>query len=259
MFRKLKAAMTGGGTTVETTLHGADVRPGESVAGEVHIVGGEIRQDIQYLKVALAARVEVESGDVEHDATQEFAVQRLTESFTLEPGAEHRVPFSLTVPWETPFNVVDGRTLPQVRIGLATELEIARSVDKGDLDPLRIHPLAAQETILQALVRAGLRFKHADLEKGSIRGATLPFYGEFEFSPPDRFRHVFNEVEVTFLTRAGSMDVILEGDRRGGFLSEGSDEFSRFEVDFASAGSVDWVSVITKQLEHLGRRRGLFG
>ena len=73
-----------------------------------------------------------------------------------------------------------------MNIGVTTELEIARAVDSGDLDPINVHPLPAQQAILDAFIQLGFRFKSADMERGHIRGTRqrLPFYQEIEFFPP---------------------------------------------------------------------------
>lgn len=183
VFKRLKARF-GGGTTVETTVHTPVAQPGGALEGVVDIVGGEFEQEIKYLALALVARVEVETDDGEHHADQSFAEQRVHGAFTLHPTERKSVPFFLHLPLETPFNVLGGRELPGVRIGVRTELEIAKSADKGDFDPIRVAPLPAQERILAAFERIGCRFRNSDLERGRIHGATLPFYQELEFAPP---------------------------------------------------------------------------
>jgi sporulation-control protein len=259
MFRRLKARVTGGGTTVETTLREADVRPGATVEGEIHVVGGDVEQDISYLQVSIAARVEVETDDGEHETTIDVAEHRVTDRWALAPGEEHRFPFALGVPVETPFNVLRGESLPGVRLGLRTELEIARSVDRGDLDPLRIHPLPAQEAVMDALLGLGFTFKRADLERGTLHGATLPFFQELEFAPSRQYRGQLNELEVTFAARRGATEVILEADKRGGLLSEGRDAFRRFTIEDAELDRLDVTGVLEQELQEIARRRGIFG
>ncbi|HXV93599.1 MAG TPA: sporulation protein [Pseudonocardia sp.] len=258
MFKKLRAAF-GGGTTVETTVHTPVAQPGGALDGVVDVVGGEFEQEIKYLELALEARVEVETDDAEFQSDQKFAGWHVMGAFTLHPGERRSVPFSLPLPLETPFNVVGGRDLPGVRLGLRTELEIARSLDKGDLDPVRVAPLPAQERILLALDRIGCRFKGADLERGRIMGSNLNFYQEIEYFPPPEFARGISELELTFLAGPHSMDVLLEGDRRGGFLDAGGDRVHRFTVGYDTVHQQDWESIMRQQLHELGRRRGLFG
>ena len=259
MFKKLKARVTGGGTTVETTLRDPNVRPGETVEGEIHIVGGEVEQAIEYLAVSLTARVEVETDDGEHAANIDVAQQKVTGQWELRPGEEHRHPFALTLPVETPFNVYRGQAVPGVTLGLRTELEIAKSVDKGDVDPLQVHPLPAQEQILDAFLALGFRFKTADLERGTLPGATLPFFQEVELMPSQQYRGQLNELELTFLSRADATEVILEADKPGGLFSEGRDAFRRFSVDHAEIARLDLQGLLQHHLQEIARKRGIFG
>lgn len=167
-----------------------NVVPGGVVQGEVRIQGGSVNQQIEGLSVGLQAKVEVESGDQEYKQDIEFTKLRLGGAFELQAGAVHAVPFGLEIPWETPVTTIDGQTLRGMHIGVTTELEIARAVDSGDLDPINVHPLPAQKAILDAFIQLGFRFKNADLERGHIRGTRqkLPFYQEIEFFPPSQYR-----------------------------------------------------------------------
>jgi sporulation-control protein len=258
VFRRLKAVF-GGGTTVETTVHTPLAQPGGVLEGAVEIVGGEVEQEIRYLALALVARVEVETQDGEYLQDRTFAEQAVHGAFTLRPGERRNVPFVLVLPLETPFNVLRDRDLPGVRLGLRTELEIARSTDKGDFDPIRVAPLPAQQRVLDALERIGCRLRRADLEKGRVPGAALDFYQEVEYTPPPQFAGRLKELEVTFLTREHDMDVLLEGDRRGGFLDAGGDRVHRLRIGYDALDAEDWEAVLREHLEELGRRRGLFG
>lgn len=257
MFKKLKG-MFGGGTKVETTIHTPSAQPGGVIEGVVDIVGGEQEQQIKYLALGLVATVEVETEDSEYNSEQKFAELRVTGEFVLQPGAQHQVPFQFPLPVETPFNLLGNQELHGVKLGLRTELEIAKSLDKGDRDSIRVAPLPAQHRILAAFDRIGFHLKGADLERGRIPGASLPFYQELEFAPGPEFAGRVNELEVTFVAGPQTMDVLLEVDNRGGLISQGHDAVQRFTVDYASVDHHDWESVLRDQLHHLAQRRGLF-
>ena len=128
------------------------------------------------------------------------------------------------MPWETPITEVYGQHLHGMTMGLRTELEVARAVDKGDLDAVAVHPLPAQERILDALVRLGFRFQQADVERGRIHGVqqTLPFYQEIEFYPAPQYAGAINQLELTFVATPQQLQVVLEIDKRGGLLHRGS-------------------------------------
>lgn len=249
-----------GGPSVETVLTNANVYPGGKLEGVVHLQGGDHVSDIEYVALGLQTRVEVESGDSEWSQNQEFYRRAITGRFQLQPGARHDLPFQFEVPLETPITHVYGQFLHGMTMGLRTELEIARAVDKSDLDPFAVHPLPAQERILDGLSRLGFRFKRADLERGHIRGAhqTLPFYQEIEFYPAPQYARAINELELTFIATPHALEVILEIDKRGGMFTEGHDSYGFFTVDYASAERTDWSRELDGWLHQAGQRRGLF-
>ncbi|NEE06149.1 sporulation protein, partial [Streptomyces sp. SID7499] len=147
----------------------------------------------------------------------EFTKLNLGGAFEVQAGAVHVVPFGLEIPWETPITMFGGQQLRGMNIGVTTELEIARALDSGDLDPINVHPLPAQEAILNAFRQLGFGFRSADMERGHIRGTRqrLPFYQEIEFVPPAQYRGL-HQVELTFVADDREMDVVLEMDKKPG-------------------------------------------
>ncbi|MDX2558031.1 sporulation protein [Streptomyces sp. TX20-6-3] len=255
-FKKLLASLGAGGATVETVLTEENVVPGGVVQGEVRIQGGSVDQQIEGLSVGLQARVEVEGGDQEHKQDIEFVKVRLGGAFEVKAGAVHVVPFGLEIPWETPVTTVSGQQLRGMNIGVTTELEIARAVDSGDLDPVNVHPLPAQQAILDAFLQLGFRFKSADMERGHIRGTRqkLPFYQEIEFFAPQQYRGL-NQVEVSFVADDREMDVVLEMDKKPGLFGEGSDSFRAFKVGLHDFHATDWAAYLNQWLAEVGGRR----
>ncbi|MEU0372237.1 sporulation protein [Streptomyces sp. NPDC006283] len=255
-FKRLLASMGAGGASVETELTEANVVPGGVVQGEVRIQGGSVDQQIEGLSVGLQARVEVEGGDQEVKQDIEFTKQRLGGAFEVKAGAVHVVPFGLEIPWETPITTIEGQLLRGMEIGVTTELEIARAVDSGDLDPINVHPLPAQQAILDAFIQLGFRFKSADMERGHIRGTRqrLPFYQEIEFLPPQQYRGL-NQVELTFVADEREMDVVLEMDKKPGLFSESSDSYKAFKVGHHDFASTDWAAYLNQWLADVGGRR----
>ncbi|WP_328402241.1 sporulation protein [Streptomyces sp. NBC_00390] len=255
-FKKLLASLGAGGASVETVLTEQNVVPGGVVQGEVRIQGGSVDQQIEGLSVGLQARVEVEGGDQEVKQDIEFTKLRLGGAFEVKAGAVHVVPFGLEIPWETPVTSIQGQQLRGMNIGVITELEIARAVDSGDLDPINVHPLPSQQAILDAFIQLGFRFKSADMERGQIRGTRqrLPFYQEIEFFPPQQYRGL-NQVELTFVADNHEMDVILEMDKKPGLFSESSDSYKAFKVGHHDFQSTDWAAYLNQWLADVGGRR----
>jgi sporulation-control protein len=263
-FKKMLASLGAGGASVETELHQADVTPGGVVQGSVRVQGGSVEQRIQGLTVGLQARVEVErtdsqGNDTEHHQNIEFHTQQIGGEFVVQPGAVHDVPFSLEVPWETPVTTFMGRQLTGMNVGVTTELQIARAVDKGDLDPVNVHPLPAQEALLDAFGRLGFAFRSADLEKGTIRHTRqrLPFYQEIEFRTPEQYRGL-KQVELTFIADGSEMDVVLEMDKKPGLFSEGSDTYRSFTMSLHAFEQTDWAQYLHQWLAEVGGKRNWF-
>ena len=260
VFKKMLRAMGVGGPSVETVLASPDCRPGGYLEGRIQVIGGDHAVDVEYVAIGLLTRVEVESGDSEYNTDQEFHRQRLTGSFRLDPKTRYDVAFRFDVPWETPITEVYGQHLHGMTMGLTTELEIARAVDKSDLDVVAVHPLPAQERILEALLRLGFRFSRADVERGRVYGAQqrLPFYQEIEFYPPPAYAGGINQLELTFLPTPDRLQVVLEIDKRGGVFTEGHDAFGSFDVDYATVDQIDWAGRLDEWLRQSAGRRGLF-
>jgi sporulation-control protein len=258
-FKKLLASMGAGGASVETVLMEPNVVPGGVVQGEVRIQGGSVAQQIEGLSVGLQAKVEVESGDEEYNQNIRFHQERIAGAFEVQPGQVFAAPFGLQVPWETPITMFEGRHLHGMSVGVCTELEIARALDAGDLDPVNVHPVPAQQAILDAFGQLGFRFKAADLERGHVRGTRqrLPFYQEIEFHAPSHYRGL-NEVELTFVADGDEMDVVLEMDKKPGLFSEGSDAYRAFTVPMASFHTTDWAGYLNEWLAEVGGRRNWF-
>jgi sporulation-control protein len=258
-FKKMLASLGAGGASVETVLTQPDVVPGGVVQGEVRIKGGSVDQQIEGLSVGLQARVEVESGDSEYKQDIEFHRQQIGGAFQLTPGAVYTVPFALEIPWETPVTTFLGRHLTGMNLGVTTELQIARAVDSGDLDPVNVHPLPAQQALLDAFGQLGFAFRSADLERGAVRGTRqrLPFYQEIEFQAPSQYRGL-NQVELTFVADGQEMDVVLEMDKKPGLFSEGSDTFRSFTMGLHTYQQTDWAGYLNQWLAEVGGKRNWF-
>jgi sporulation-control protein len=258
VFKKMMRAFGVGGPSVDTVLANPNTRPGLALDGQVRILGGDHDVTVEQVVLGLVTRVESEHGD----GFTEFFRLPVSGPFLLGKGEQRDLPFSFPVPWETPITDVYGRRLHGMTMGLRTELAVAKAVDKGDLDEVAVHPLPAQERILDAFARLGFRFARADLEHGGIYGVLqeLPFYQEIEFHPAPRYADAINEVEVTFIADPAGVEVILEFDKRGGFLAPGHDAYGRFRVSHADADTMDWTAVVESWVaEAAGRYQGLRG
>ncbi|WP_411083331.1 sporulation protein [Streptomyces sp. cmx-18-6] len=240
VFKKLLGALGVGGPSVDTVLQPGPALPGGPLSGEVRLRGGGSDVTVERISLLLVARVEADGHDEEREGTVVLEQFTVGGGFRLTEGAELAVPFTVTLPWETPVTELHGQPLGPV-LGIRTELEVAGARDKGDLDPLAVAPLPAQEAILEAFGQLGYGFTSADLELGHIRGTgqRLPCYQEIEIVPPAGQGHAVNEIEVTFLAAPGGMEVVIEADKRAGLFSEGHDTVHRFTTSHHAVAQAD--------------------
>ncbi|MFF5343524.1 sporulation protein [Streptomyces althioticus] len=255
VFKRLLGSLGVGGPTVDTVLDPGAVRPGGTLTGQVHLEGGQTDFDIEHITLELVARVEAEHAEGESEGVVAFERFTVGGGFRLATGRRHSVPFTVTLPWETPVTELHGQQLGII-LGVRTELAVAGARDKGDLDQLSIAPLPVQEVILEAFGQLGFGFRSADLEYGHIAGTgqQLPFHQEIELTPAPQYAHQVNEIEVTFLANPGGVEVVLEADKRGGLFSGGHDALTRFTVGHHD--SRDWAAEVDAWVRQLTERHG---
>jgi sporulation-control protein len=260
VFKRLLGSLGVGGPTVDTVFDPGAVLPGGALSGQVHLKGGDTDFTIEHITLELVARIEAEHDGGESEGAVVFDRFIVGGNFHIAAGELHSVPFSVMVPWETPVTELHGQPLGIV-LGVRTELAVAGAKDKGDLDPLAVRPLPAQEAILEALGQLGFGFKSADLELGRIGGTgqQLPFYQEIELAPAPQYAHQMNEIEVTFLAGPGGLEVVLEADKRGGFFSEGHDAVTRFTVNHHGVEQINWNAEVDSWIRQLVEHRASYG
>ncbi|MFE0800537.1 sporulation protein [Streptomyces sp. NPDC058812] len=261
VFKRLLGSLGVGGPTVDTVLDPGAARPGSALPGHVHLVGGTADHDVEHVALELVARVEAERGDHGEGEGVVFGRHTVGGDFRLAAGERRSVPFTVPLPWETPVTELYGQPLGIV-LGVRTELAVADARDKGDLDPLTVAPLPAQEAVLEAFGQLGFGFRSADLEYGRIGGTgqQLPFYQEIELTPPPRYADQVNEIELTFLAVSGALEVVLEADKRGGPFSDGHDALSRFTVPHEGpTGPQDWNALVDGWVQELVEHRASYG
>ncbi|MFC9060599.1 sporulation protein [Streptomyces sp. NPDC057074] len=258
VFKRLLGSLGVGAPTVDTVLDPAPVLPGGALGGQVHLKGGQADFDIEHITLDLVARVEAEHEEGESEGVVVFDRFTVGGGFRLAAEESRGVPFSVTLPWETPVTELYGQPLGIV-LGVRTELAVAGAKDRGDLDQLTVGPLPAQEAILEALGQLGFGFKSADLEYGHIGGTgqRLPFYQEIELTPASRYAHQVNEIELTFLANPAGLEVVLEADKRGGLFSSGHDALTRFTVGHHD--NRDWAAEVDGWIRQLVEHRSAHG
>ncbi|MDT0302997.1 sporulation protein [Streptomonospora wellingtoniae] len=261
-FKRILAAIGIGGPSIDTVVTQAQARPGRQLEGHIDLAGGEVDADIDEIAVSLAARVQVEIGDSEGEVTREFSRVVVSGAFRLGAGENRRIPFTYPVSLQSPLTDAGGGPLPRATLGLSTDVVIGGQPDKGDLDPVRIHPLPAQDRVLEAAHRLGFRLAKTDIEQGRLAGTRqeFPMYQELEFKAAPQFRGRMNEMELSFVADEQGVDVVIEVDKRGGLFTESQDRFAKFRIEHAQADQPgDWAPMLAETVESMLKRRGLFG
>ncbi|MGQ4600534.1 sporulation protein [Nocardia sp. R6R-6] len=252
MFKKLLAAAGVGGAEVETELFTPGVQPGGTVEGMVRLRGGQVAQEIASVAVEFVTRAEQEYED--HEGVRDIAFGRtgVYGSLHLSAGAMLEFRFAARAPMETPITFYNGRHLPGTVVALRTIVAIQDAVDAADTDPIGVGALPAQHVLLEAVERLGFHLRSADVEAGRVHNTPqrLPFYQEIEFAGSPRYPRL-NQLEVTFVPTESGMSVVLEADKRGGWISEGRDVFDALWVDYQHLGGVDWAGELHHRLERL--------
>jgi sporulation-control protein len=208
MFRKLLASVGIGNARIETHLHNNTTAPGGTITGEVHIMGGDVEQDIEALYLFLVTRYtrEYDDSKMTHDHT--IGQYPLTQRFKLQPGAQQRIPFSINLPLDTPL------TMGHQPVFIRTGLSISGGVDAGDVDQLQIQPHPSQATIIQAIQQIGFQLYTVHNEYNSRWRGPYPFVQELEFKPYGHQSFHIEELEVVLDLQDYGVDVYLEIDKR---------------------------------------------
>ncbi|WP_103503137.1 MULTISPECIES: sporulation protein [unclassified Streptomyces] len=230
VFKRLLGALGVGGPTVDTVLSGPGT-PGGSVQGEVHVQGGEAEFEIQQIVLELVATPQPApaqqgggpmggmgggmGGGGGQGKPVVFGREVVAGGFRIAAGEKRSLPFSMALPAETPFTELYGQPLG-LELGVRTELAIAAAKDSGDLDPLAVSALPAQEAALEALGQLGFGFAKTVLVPGPVAGAQyqeLPFHQELMLSAAPQYADQVQGLDLTLVATPQGVDVVLEADK----------------------------------------------
>jgi sporulation-control protein len=220
-FNKVFASIGIGAATVDTKLEKSSYQAGETAKGVVEIKGGSTSQTIDSIYLTLYTTYIRESDDKKYTDYAPIQKVQISEPFTIGENEKREIPFSFTLPFETPI------TYGNTRVWVATGLDIKNSVDPKDKDYIEIVPHNLINGILQSVQDLGFRIRKVECEQAPRRfRGRYPFIQEFEFVPVSGgYQRSLDEIELMFLNQSEEQaDVLIEVDRRarglGGFLAE---------------------------------------
>ena len=206
-FNKILASVGVGAATVDTRLHKAMYRPGDTLTGEVSVMGGAVDQQVDDIYLDLMTHYKQD----DHYLEVSLFHYRLMQKFTARAKQATTTPFTIQLPWETPI------TMGSFPVWIRTGLQVAGS-DPKDRDGLIVEPLPVQGMILQAVETLGFRMYKVDCEYSRKLGGKFPFVQEFEFKPwGGSYNWHIDEIEIVMAARPQGVEVLLNVDRRARF------------------------------------------
>lgn len=254
----------GAGMQVSTGLANPSTRPGLRLPGRVTLTAGRRDVPVGQVTVGLVTRVEPVGLDDPY-LLVEFGRTAATGGFLLAAGERRTIGFAAPLPWETPITVINDQVLRNVAVGLRTEVAVGAELDRGDLQGLFVHPLPVQERILTTLATLGFTLRQAGLQVGRLPGVrqSLPFHQKIGYWAAPLYAGPIGEVEVTFLTDAEGVEVILWLDRRLSLTGIAHASVSRFRVRHDRATGVagedeaGWVALVDGWLRYALKRHSV--
>ena len=225
-FGRLLSSIGVGAATVDTRLERDELVPGEEVRGVVDVKGGSSEQEVNGIRLEVQTHYKRVSGD--NTVTETATIERFPVSGhrTIAANSQEEIPFAFRLPHDTPL------TLGRSSVWIRTALDVRMALDPSDSDSVTVRPNHTMRFILESMDRLGFRMREVENEELPHRlRRRLPFGQELEFiAGSGEFRGRFDEIELLMFPSEGSVDLILQIDRRarglGSFLSEavGTDE-----------------------------------
>lgn len=228
MFKKLLASVGIGGATVDTVLQTENLKPNAEFQADIVIRGGDTEQTLSGLELRLMTEAKREG---EEGTTWEPVILdrwALHEEMTVAAHEEIIIPFTATLPTETPITEIQAQK-HQSHVWLETGLSIDMARDASDKDYLAIAPTPVIHMVLSAMDHCGYKLAKADVEVGYLNGANFSshsgIYQELEYKP--KGMGIFTkEVELSFITEDDHTHILMERDRR-----MGGDSYSSYSFD----------------------------
>lgn len=251
-FKKALASFGVGNAQVDTVLDNSTFRAGDTLTGRVEVKGGDVAQNIDAISLLLYTTYTKELNDSKFE--DEVVLERLqvSQPFTINAKEYKEIPFSLTLPYETPI------TMGKTRVWVHTGLDIAMAIDPTDKDFISVEPSILVTEVLNAVQALGFRLREVACEAAPARYRNrYPFVQEFEFVPTSgHFRGRLDELEVMFLSQsAHSVELLLQIDRKVRGLSSLFAEALDMDESFVrlSVSSQDIPSLTTKLQQLLSK------
>lgn len=234
-LKKMMSSVGIGNLTIDTQLQEAEVIAGHTLHGEVLIKGGKAAQQINSVGIELIAELYTEEGTHTYLTLSSCSVLGAIE---VAPESTARYPFSLQVPNDAPVSFGNSRVFAK------TQADISFALDPKDHDEVVIAPHPLQACAMAALEQLGFRFNEVIFEPAPYQmAARLPVLQVMEYKAMDgEFAGRVDEIDVCCVFHEQTMDVLLEIDRRAGWVAEAfehDESMVRLTVDLHDTPNVD--------------------
>jgi sporulation-control protein len=208
LFKKISANLLGiGGAQVDTILDESTYRPGDLVTGKVHVLGGEVAQEIDDMDLYVMANYQLDSG---YSQSIKIYSHRVLHRFTISPSESRSFPFQFQLPIDTPIS------LRTCTVWIKTNLDIKYGLDAKDNDQIVVQPHPWIEKMLRVMGQRKFELRIVDCEYAPFLKRRLPFIQEFEFRPDFSCKYIgkLKEIECIFFLEEKGMEILLEIDRK---------------------------------------------
>ncbi|MEU4658877.1 sporulation protein [Streptomyces sp. NPDC023723] len=242
MLTRILARAGGGPVDVDAQLLAGVIRPGDTVPGQVVVRGGLLSTEVQGFSFRVLASWPaspgVRAGDDE--VNRAFAYG----PYSIPRGEEVVVPFTVRLPWATPFTEVAGRALGAV-LELRTHVDDSALRTGSDDDLLHVSPLPLHEAVLDAFAGHGYTCEAGRLVEEWIPDVDQPFDFYQLLELRDRTTDgVGTDLELVLLTNAVGCEILLRRSGHGVRSWEEKAPARRFVAAHHDLDRTDWNGLV---------------
>ncbi|MFI6641019.1 sporulation protein [Streptomyces sp. NPDC050504] len=182
---------------IDTQISTVTLLPGREVEGEILLKGGGAGLKVNHLKLEVVAKALTYDGGSRERYVDRLSARR--SSLEVAAGAEERIAFSGSLPWECPVTELAGRALG-VDVSLTTKLDWESDSPVRDLDFLHIAAPPLYEAVLDEFAQEGYFVDGSQIVDSYIPDAEArrSLHQIFFLGDPARGPEQFGELEVVF-------------------------------------------------------------
>lgn len=214
MFSSLKNALGLDTLNVQTHLNQESVMVGTTLKGVVSITGVANDKTVNHVDLHLLTTAEQDTDDGDIKRSHTLGSVRLAHQLIIPANDQITLPFELALSAETPITNVGYSHQNGTHLWLHTDVDVARTLDSSDKDPVYTTPTPTMARFLDAMNGLGFRLIKSDVELGYLNTA----YGRSSYGCYQELEYAgrgfgLNSVEVSFLPIGEQTHVVLEIDR----------------------------------------------